>query len=93
MYLGRLVEIAPSQALCSQPLHPYTKALFAAALPAHPDDKRDAEVITGEVPSALHPPTGCHFHPPCPYAEPRCAQEVPALKTIAPQHVVAWHLV
>jgi peptide/nickel transport system ATP-binding protein len=91
--VGRIVEIAPSQALCSQPLHPYTKALFAAALPAHPDEKRDEGVITGEVPSALHPLTGCHFHPRCPYAEPRCAQEAPALKTVAPQHVVACHLV
>jgi oligopeptide/dipeptide ABC transporter ATP-binding protein len=93
MYLGRIVEIADSQTLCAQPLHPYTRALFAAALPAHPDDKRDSVVITGEVPSALNPPSGCHFHPRCPYAEPRCAQEEPALRTVAPQHVVACHVV
>jgi oligopeptide/dipeptide ABC transporter ATP-binding protein len=93
MYLGRIVEIAASQTLCRQPLHPYTRALFAAALPAHPDEQRHEVAITGEVPSALHPPTGCHFHPRCPYAEARCAQETPVLKTVAPQHVVACHLV
>jgi oligopeptide/dipeptide ABC transporter ATP-binding protein len=93
MYLGRIVEIADSQALCARPLHPYTQALFAAALPAHPDDQRDNTVITGEVPSALNPPSGCHFHPRCPYAEPRCAQEAPGLRTVAPQHIVACHVV
>jgi oligopeptide/dipeptide ABC transporter ATP-binding protein len=93
MYLGRIVEIADSQTLCAQPLHPYTRALFAAALPAHPDDKRDNVVITGEVPSALNPPSGCHFHPRCPYAEPRCSREDPALRTVAPHHVVACHVV
>jgi len=93
MYLGRIVEIADSQTLCTQPLHPYTRGLFAAALPAHPDDKRDDVGMTGEVPSALNPPSGCHFHPRCPYAEPRCAQEVPVLRTVAPHHVVACHVV
>jgi oligopeptide transport system ATP-binding protein len=92
MYLGKIVEVADSQELCANPLHPYTKALFAAALPAHPDEVRDGVVIAGEVPSALNPPSGCHFHPRCPYAIPRCAQEEPVLAKVAPGHAVACHL-
>jgi oligopeptide/dipeptide ABC transporter ATP-binding protein len=92
MYLGKIVEVADSQELCANPLHPYTKALFAAALPAHPDEVRDGVVIAGEVPSALNPPSGCHFHPRCPYAIPRCAQEEPVLTQVAPRHTVACHL-
>jgi oligopeptide transport system ATP-binding protein len=92
MYLGKIVEVADSQELCGSPLHPYTKALFAAALPAHPDEARGGAVIAGEVPSALNPPSGCHFHPRCPYAMPRCAQEEPAFTEIAPRHAVACHL-
>jgi oligopeptide/dipeptide ABC transporter ATP-binding protein len=92
MYLGQIVEVADSQVLCAQPLHPYTRALFAAALPAHPDDKREEVVLTGEVPSALNPPSGCRFHPRCPFAMPRCAQEAPVRKEMAAQHLVACHL-
>jgi oligopeptide transport system ATP-binding protein len=93
MYLGKIAEVADSQELCANPLHPYTKALFAAALPSRPDEKRDeAVVITGEVPSALNPPSGCHFHPRCPFAMPHCAQVEPVLKEVAPQHFVACHL-
>src|ERR671930_784770 len=71
MYLGRIVELAESLELCAQPLHPYTQALFTAALPAHPDDKREKLAISGEVPSALSPPSGCRFHPRCPKAMAR----------------------
>src|SRR5882724_2298504 len=92
MYLGKIVEVTDSQELCANPLHPYTKALFAAALPAHPDEVREGTVITGEVPSALNPPSGCHFHPRCPYAMPRCAREEPVLTEVAPRHAVACHL-
>jgi oligopeptide/dipeptide ABC transporter ATP-binding protein len=92
MYLGQIVELANSQELCAHPLHPYTRALFAAALPAHPDDKREDVVLTGEVPSALNPPSGCRFHPRCPYAMPRCAQEEPVRQEVSAQHVVACHL-
>jgi oligopeptide/dipeptide ABC transporter ATP-binding protein len=92
MYLGRMVEIADSQELCAHPLHPYTKALFTAALPAHPDEEREELTLAGEVPSALNPPSGCHFHPRCPYAMPRCAQEDPVLKETSVQHSVACHL-
>lgn len=92
MYLGQIVEIANSVEVCTQPLHPYTKALFAAALPAHPDEQREAVVVTGEVPSALNPPSGCRFHPRCPYAMPHCAQVEPILKEVSAQHSVACHL-
>jgi oligopeptide transport system ATP-binding protein len=92
MYLGQIVEIANSVEVCTQPLHPYTKALFAAALPAHPDEQREAVAVTGEVPSALNPPSGCRFHPRCPYAMPHCAQVEPILKEVSAQHSVACHL-
>ena len=92
MYLGKIVEVADSQEICANPLHPYTKALFAAALPTHPDEARADAVITGEVPSALNPPSGCHFHPRCPYAMPHCAHEAPVLTEVAPRHAVACHL-
>jgi oligopeptide transport system ATP-binding protein len=92
MYLGQIVELADSLELCAKPLHPYTQALFAAALPSHPDDRHEKLTITGEVPSALNPPSGCHFHPRCPHAMPQCAREVPVRKEVAPQHMVACHL-
>ncbi len=92
MYLGKIAEVADSQELCNNPLHPYTKALFAAALPAHPGEARGSAVIAGEVPSALNPPSGCRFHPRCPYAMPRCTQEEPVLTEAAPRHTVACHL-
>jgi oligopeptide/dipeptide ABC transporter ATP-binding protein len=82
MYLGKIVEIGESQELSLNPQHPYTKALFAAALPAHPDDPRDELVVTGEVPSALNPPTGCRFHPRCPFVMPECSQREPELLQI-----------
>lgn len=93
MYLGKIAEVANSQELCADPLHPYTKALFTAALPSRPDERRDETVvITGEVPSALNPPSGCRFHPRCPFAMPHCAQEEPVSKEVKPQHFVACHL-
>jgi oligopeptide/dipeptide ABC transporter ATP-binding protein len=92
MYLGKLVEVADSLELCARPLHPYTKALFAASLPSHPDEPREEIVLTGEVPSALNPPRGCHFHPRCPFAMPRCSAEEPELAERGPGHWVACHL-
>jgi oligopeptide/dipeptide ABC transporter ATP-binding protein len=79
MYLGKIVEEAPSQELCNAPMHPYTKALFAASLPIFPDERAEL-IVTGSVPSALKPPPGCHFHPRCPFAMPRCAEEAPELR-------------
>ena len=92
MYLGKIVETADSLELCATPLHPYTKALFAASLPSHPDEKREEIVLPGEVPSALELPRGCRFHPRCPSAMPRCSEEEPRLAELAPGHRVACHL-
>ena len=92
MYLGQIVELADSLELCAKPLHPYTQALFAAALPSHPDDRHEKLTISGEVPSALDPPSGCRFHPRCPHAMAQCGSEVPIRKEVAPQHMVACHL-
>jgi oligopeptide transport system ATP-binding protein len=92
MYLGQIVELADALELCNKPLHPYTQALFTAALPSHPDDKRERLNIAGEVPSALDPPSGCRFHPRCPQAMARCSVEAPVRKDVAPGHSVACHL-
>jgi oligopeptide/dipeptide ABC transporter ATP-binding protein len=92
MYLGKIVEVADSLELCGKPLHPYTKALFAASLPSHPNEKRPDIVLTGEVPSALNPPPGCHFHPRCPFVMPHCSEREPALVELSPGHTVACHL-
>jgi oligopeptide/dipeptide ABC transporter ATP-binding protein len=92
MYLGQIVELADSLELCAKPLHPYTQALFTAALPAHPDERHQKLAIIGEVPSALNPPSGCRFHPRCPYAMPRCEIEAPVRNEVASQHTVACHL-
>jgi oligopeptide transport system ATP-binding protein len=92
MYLGNLVELAESTELCTKPLHPYTQALLIAALPAHPDDKHERLAISGEVPSALAPPSGCRFHTRCPRVMPRCAEEVPVRREVSPGHSVACHL-
>jgi oligopeptide transport system ATP-binding protein len=92
MYLGKLVEVADSLQLCATPLHPYTKALFAASLPSHPDEPREEIVLAGEVPSALNPPRGCPFHPRCPFVMPRCSEQEPPLVERSPGRYVACHL-
>jgi oligopeptide/dipeptide ABC transporter ATP-binding protein len=91
MYLGRIVEIGDGAAIASDPKHPYTQALFSAALPAHPDEIREEIIVKGEVPSPIAPPSGCHFHPRCPQAMPRCSTERPALQPVA-DRIVACHL-
>ena len=92
MYLGKIVETAESLELSNNPLHPYTKALFAASLPSHPDEEREEMAIAGEVPSALNPPSGCHFHTRCPYYMERCSEEEPELKEVSTDHTVACFL-
>ena len=92
MYLGKIVETAESLELSNNPLHPYTEALFAASLPSHPDEEREEMAITGEVPSALNPPSGCHFHTRCPYYMERCSVDEPVLKEVSPNHTVACFL-
>ena len=92
MYLGKIVEMADSEALSSRPMHPYTRALFAAALPSHPNDPPRERTIAGEVPSALTVPSGCRFHPRCPSAMPVCAQVEPVLQPRDGDGEVACHL-
>jgi oligopeptide/dipeptide ABC transporter ATP-binding protein len=92
MYLGQIVEYAPTEALYTNPLHPYTKALFSAALPAHPDIEREEVVLSGEVPSPINPPSGCRFHPRCPMAMDECRTVAPTPRQTGVQHTVACHL-
>ena len=92
MYLGKIVEYSPTEELYNNPLHPYTKALFSAALPAHPDDIGDEIVLTGEVPSPINPPSGCNFHPRCPFAMDRCSVDEPVLKEVGSGHLLSCHL-
>ena len=92
MYLGRIVEKAKTEELFTNPLHPYTRALFSAALPSHPDIEREEIILSGEVPSPINPPSGCRFHPRCPMAKPECATIEPMEKQIASGHMVACHL-
>ena len=92
MYLGQIVEYSPTEELYENPLHPYTKALFSAALPSHPDVVREEIVLTGEVPSPINPPSGCRFHPRCPFAMDRCSVEIPVQKDVGADHLVSCHL-
>jgi len=92
MYLGQIVEYSDTEELYQNPLHPYTKALFSAALPSHPDMVREEIVLSGEVPSPINPPSGCRFHPRCPFAMDKCSEEAPVEKEVAPGHRVSCHL-
>jgi oligopeptide/dipeptide ABC transporter ATP-binding protein len=91
MYLGKVVEIGDAETIVRAPKHPYTAALFSAALPISPDDRREEIVLAGEVPSPLRPPPGCHFHPRCPHVMERCRRQVPALADVE-SRLVACHL-
>ena len=91
MYLGRIVEIAPTEELFKSPNHPYTKALLAE-VPRLETRKRRFEPVKGEIPSPIDPPSGCHFHPRCAHATRRCREEQPALREIAPARFAACHL-
>lgn len=92
MYLGKMVEEAPTRELFNNPQHPYTKALISASLPAHPDSQREDLVLSGEVPSPLNPPSGCYFHPRCPFVMDRCSVEEPQLRELSEGHKVSCHL-
>ncbi|GGJ03070.1 ABC transporter ATP-binding protein [Neoroseomonas lacus] len=91
MYLGRVVEEAPSETVFANPNHPYTKSLLAS-VPRIESRKRAFAVVKGEIPSPLNPPPGCHFHPRCPHAMERCRVEKPELKVVAPGQRSACHL-
>lgn len=92
MYLGRIVELADKKDLFSSPQHPYTEALLSAVPVPDPEVKTQRIILSGDVPSPINPPTGCHFHTRCRYAEARCRAETPALKEVAPGHFAACHL-
>ena len=92
MYLGRIVELAGNADLFSEPLHPYTEALLAAAPLPEPGLRRERRIVQGDVPSPMTPPPGCHFHTRCPYARERCRIETPKLEEVKPAHWVACHL-
>jgi len=91
MYLGRIVESAPVAELYARPNHPYTRALLAE-IPRIEQRRIAFNALRGEIPSPIAPPSGCHFHPRCPQAMPRCRDEVPTLRGIAIHHVSACHL-
>ena len=91
MYLGKLVEVAGSDELYRSAAHPYTEALLASIPEPDPDHTSDHKALTGELPSPLNPPSGCRFRTRCPYAQPRCAEEEPLLRDVAPGHQVACH--
>jgi oligopeptide transport system ATP-binding protein len=92
LYLGRIVESGDARAVCQTPLHPYTQALLSAVPVLDPASKRRRIILPGDVPSPVHLPTGCPFHPRCPIAEPRCRTEIPKLREIQPGHWAACHL-
>ena len=91
MYLGKIVESGNAHDLAHDPRHPYTKALFSAALPTHPNERKDEIVLQGEVPSPLRPPPGCHFHPRCSAAMERCSREAPVLARVG-ERLISCHL-
>ncbi len=91
MYLGRIVETAPRDALFERPMHPYTQALMAAVPVAHPRLRRPRDRVRGELPSPLSPPSGCHFHPRCPFAQDICRVQAPVLRTMAEGHEASCH--
>jgi peptide/nickel transport system ATP-binding protein len=92
MYLGKIVESGPSEKIFADPQHPYTQALLAAVPVPDPEARSEKKIPSGEIPSAMHPPEGCRFHPRCPYAFDRCPREEPALLATAEDHLVACHL-
>tara|TARA_B100002003_G_C14018529_1_gene491236 strand:- start:46 stop:972 length:927 start_codon:yes stop_codon:yes gene_type:complete len=91
MYLGTLVESAPTRSLFSNPSHPYTKALLSAIPSLDPDVRGKAQKLEGEIPSPVNPPSGCKFHTRCPVAKDRCRQEIPLWRELNEGHFVACH--
>ena len=91
MYLGRMVEFAPTEELFSHPMHPYTEALLSAVPVADPDVRMDRIPLEGEIPNPANPPSGCYFHERCRYCQERCKTEAPALADVGGGHTVACH--
>ena len=91
MYLGKVVEEGTGSEIFSRANHPYTQALLSE-MPAIRLERKTYHPVAGEIPSPMHPPTGCHFHPRCPHAMPRCAEQAPVLREVSPGHRSACHL-
>lgn len=91
MYLGRIVEVADARAIIRKPQHPYTQALISAVPEVNPVVRTRRQVLQGDVPSPIHPPPGCPFHPRCPVAQPRCREEQPVLAEVVSGHWAACH--
>ncbi len=91
MYLGKIVEMAETEELFANPKHPYTEALMSAVPIPDPDFKMERIILQGDVPSPVNPPSGCYFHPRCPYAQEVCSQEAPVFRDIGGEHFVACH--
>ena len=94
MYLGQIVELADKESLFAQPMHPYTEGLLEAIPLPDPDLRKQEEsrdILKGDIPNALDPPSGCHFHPRCPYADETCRNTCPQLKELQPGHFAACH--
>jgi oligopeptide/dipeptide ABC transporter ATP-binding protein len=91
MYLGKIVEAAEAKAIIREPQHPYTQALISAVPEVDPETKRKRIILPGDVPSPIHPPGGCPFHPRCPIAEEKCKMEIPALREILKDNFAACH--
>jgi peptide/nickel transport system ATP-binding protein len=92
MYLGSIVELAPSEELYAKPYHPYTEALLSAVPSSDPDRQIKRILLPGDVPNPANPPPGCKFHPRCRYAKDICSQTVPEWREQSPDHWVACHL-
>lgn len=92
MYLGKIIEVAPTQILNKESAHPYTQALLAAKPELDPKKRKKRIILSGDVPSPLNPPSGCHFHPRCPEAKDHCATTEPKTVQISDGHLVSCHL-
>lgn len=93
MYLGKIVEFATVEEIFNNPQHPYTKALISAVPQINPEDRTNRVVLTGDIPSPAAQPSGCHFHPRCPIAVPKCSETEPQLRSITTAaHLVSCHL-
>ncbi len=92
MYLGKIVELGPTEEIIQDPFHPYTKALLSAVPVPDPTLKRDRIGLSGEMPSPSHPPRGCRFHTRCPIAKPQCREKEPVPKEVTEGHLVSCHL-
>jgi len=91
MYVGKVVELAGTEALYHRPMHPYTEALMSAVPNPDPTQRSKRVVLSGEIPDPANPPSGCHFHPRCPYAQARCKTDPPELREVAPGRLAACH--